>query len=46
MKHRESPGNMGILIINDDKRRDGISNGVSSENVAANICVMTSKISE
>src|SRR5665213_762495 len=46
VEHCERPCHRGILIINDNKRRQRISNGVSSENTTGNICVIAAQISE
>src|ERR1035437_3490907 len=40
MKHREGPRNVGVLVVDNDKRRNRVGNGVSSENVGGNICLI------
>src|SRR5271169_5579600 len=46
MKRCEGPRNRSILVIDDNKRCYGISNGVSPENAAGNICVIAAQISK
>ena len=46
MKRCKSPRYRSILIVDDNKRRDGISYSVSPENSAGNVCVIAAEISE
>ena len=46
MKHREGPSHWGVLIVDDNKWRNGICNRVTPENATGDVRVMAAKIPE